>query len=87
MGLGFLNEVVAEGELVAKAETYAARVARQPPVPVTVTKASINAYSKMTDRAIHHLDHLAVGFMGKSENSRIARSTYFSNEPPSYVEE
>ena len=87
LALGFLNEVVPEGELVAKAEEYASRVARQPPVPVMVTKASINAYSKLADRAIHHMDHLAVGFMSKSENSRIARTTYFSDESPNYIEE
>ena len=87
LAMGFLNEVTAESELVATAESYAARVVRQPPVPVTVTKASINAYSKLADRAIQHMDHIAAGFMRRSENSRIAQRTYFSDEPRTYIEE
>lgn len=85
--IGFLNEVVEEDDLIPAAERYAARIVRQPPVPVTVTKASINANAKALDRSIQHMDHLAVGFMGRSQNSRIARETYFSGEEPHYVDE
>jgi enoyl-CoA hydratase/carnithine racemase len=84
---GYLNEVVEEDSLVAAAERYADRIARQPPVPVTVTKASINAYTKALDRSVHHMDHLAVGYMNRSANSRIAGETYFTGEPPEYVDE
>jgi hypothetical protein len=33
------------------------------------------------------MDHLAVGYMNRSTNTRIARETYFTGEPPEYVDE
>jgi enoyl-CoA hydratase/carnithine racemase len=86
--MGFFTEIVTdEAELVPAAERLAAEVVRQPPVPVTVSKASINAQTLPLARAVQHMDHLAVGFMGRSENSRIARQTYFSGEGRDWVEE
>ena len=84
---GYLHQVAAEGELVEAAETLAAEVVNQPPVPVTVTKASINAWSKVFDRSVQHMDHLASGFMRGSENSRKASSTYFSGEERTWAVE
>ncbi len=86
--MGFFTETVADDAgLVPAAERLAAEVLRQPPVPVTVSKASINAQAMPLGRAIQHMDHLAVGFMGKSENSRTARVTYFSGEGRDWVNE
>jgi enoyl-CoA hydratase len=80
--MGFFTETVGdEAELVPAAERLAAEVVRQPPVPVTVSKASINAQAMPLGRAIQHLDHVAAGYMGKSQSSRTARTTYFSDEP------
>ncbi|MDH4146684.1 MAG: enoyl-CoA hydratase/isomerase family protein [Acidimicrobiia bacterium] len=84
---GYLNEVVGEDELVEAAERYAAGIVAQPPVPVTVTKASINAYSKALDRSVQHMDAIASAFMSHSPNSRIAQQTYFSGEGRDWVEE
>lgn len=80
---GFFTEVVADDdELVPAAERLAAEVVAQPPVPVTASKASINAQAMPLGRAIQHLDHVAVGYMGKSESSRTARETYFEQGAP-----
>ncbi len=84
---GFVNEVVAEDALLARATELAEEIARQPAWPTFSTKASINAYAKALDRSIHHLDHLSAALMGHSENSRIARETYFSKAPRHFVEE
>ena len=54
----------------------------QPPVPVTSSKASINAQAMPLGRAINHLDHVAVGYMGKSESSRAAVRSYFDRDGP-----
>jgi hypothetical protein len=62
-------------------------VIRQPPVPTTVTKASINAQAMPMGRAIQHLDHVAVGYMGKSDSSRTARRSYFSGEPRTWSDD
>jgi enoyl-CoA hydratase/carnithine racemase len=80
--MGFFTETVDdEAELVPACLRLAAEVVRQPPVPVTVSKASINAQAMPLGRAIQHLDHVAAGYMGKSDSSRTARRTYFSDEP------
>ncbi len=78
---GFFTEVVdSDDELVPAAERLAAEVTNQPPVPVAASKASINAQAMPVGRSVAHLDHVAVGYMGMSENSRLARQTYFSGE-------
>ena len=87
LAYGFVNEVVPADALIVRAEALAAEVCHQPPLPAFATKASINAYSKALDRSVQHMDHLAVALMSKSENSRIAQSTYFSKGPRIYVEE
>jgi enoyl-CoA hydratase len=77
----FTAAVTSEAELLPAAEQLAAEVVRQPPVPTTASKASINAQAMPLGRAIQHLDHVAAGYMGKSDSSRTARRTYFSDEP------
>ncbi len=84
---GFLNKVVPDAQLIATAEALAAEIVNQPPVPTTLTKASINAYSKALDRSVQHMDHLAVAFVGQSGNSKLARETYFAKQPRNYVDE
>jgi len=86
--MGFFTEIVeSEGDLVPACERLAAEVVRQPPVPTTVSKSSINAQSLAHARAIQHMDHVAVGFMNFSQNSRTARETYFNGEGRDWVEE
>lgn len=76
--MGFFTEVVDDdAQLIPTAERLAAAVVNQPPVPVTVSKASINAQAMPLGKAIQHMDHVAVGYMGKSDSSRTARETYF----------
>ena len=78
---GYFTATVNDDDgLMPAAEELAAEVVKQPRVPVTVTKASINAQAMPMGRAIQHMDHVAVGYMGKSDNSRVARTTYFGDE-------
>lgn len=80
---GFFTETVDDDtDLVPAAERLAEAVVAQPPVPVTASKASINAQAMPLGRAIQHLDHVAVGYMGKSVSSRTARETYFEEDAP-----
>lgn len=86
--MGFFTETVADdADLVSAAERLAAEVVRQPPVPTTVTKASINAQAMPLGKAIQHLDHVTAGYMGKSDSSRTARLTYFSDDPRVWSED
>lgn len=86
---GYLDEVVdGDDGLVPAAEAMAAEIVAQPPVPVTLTKASVNAWTKAMDRAVQHMDHVAVGYTSMSENSKIAMSTYFGDrDQRNYVDE
>lgn len=79
---GYFTETVDDdAALVPAGETLAAEIVNQPPVPTAASKASINAQAMPVARAIQHLDHVAVGYMNKSDNSRLARESYFSDEP------
>lgn len=84
---GYVNEVLDDERLLDRAEELAAEICRQPPWPTFSTKASINAYSKALDRSVHHLDHISTALMSRSENSRVARETYFGKGPRSFVVE
>ena len=83
----FTDTVDGDDDLIPAAEKLALEILKQPPVPVTVTKASINAQAMPVGRAIQHMDHLAVGYMGKSDNSRVARTTYFGDEPRDWTDD
>jgi len=87
LACGYVNEVVAEDQLLERAQTLAAEICNQPPWPAFSTKASINAYAKALDRSVHHLDHISTALMSRSENSRIARETYFSKGERRYIDE
>jgi enoyl-CoA hydratase/carnithine racemase len=79
---GYFTDVVEDdAALLPAGLALAAEVVNQPPVPTTVSKASINAQAMPLGRAIAHLDHVASGYMGKSDNSRLARETYFDTAP------
>lgn len=86
---GYLDQVVgSDEELVPAAEAMAAEIVAQPPVPVALTKASVNAYTKANDRSVQHMDHVAGGYVHLSENSRIAMRTYFGDrDQRHYIEE
>ena len=83
----FTSKVDNDEDLVESGLSLANEVIKQPPVPVAVSKASINAQSMPLGRAVQHMDHVAVGYMGKSESSRTARNTYFSDEPRVWSED
>lgn len=81
-GFGFFTDIVdGDDDLIEAGERLAAEIVNQPPVPTTVSKASINAQAMPVARAVQHLDHVAVGYMAKSDNSQLARTSYFSDEP------
>jgi len=84
---GYVNEVTDDDALLPRALELAAEICNQPPWPTYSTKASINAYAKALDRSVHHLDHLSTALMGRSENSRIARTSYFDGSERKFIDE
>jgi len=78
---GFFNQVVPEAELAAAAQALADKVVRQPPIPVQLTKQSINALVKALDGAVFHADPAAYALSRRSEDARIAREAFFDDGP------
>lgn len=84
---GYVNEILDDAGLMPRALALAEEICKQPPWPTFSTKASINACAKALDRSVHHLDCLAVALMSRSENSAIARETYFKRGDRKWVDE
>ena len=57
---------------------------RQPPIPVQMTKASINAYVKMFNRSVFHMDDLGVTYSSRTEDAHKAVKAFFSGEHPEW---
>jgi enoyl-CoA hydratase/carnithine racemase len=53
---GFLDEVVPEDQLLARARQMAEAYAAQPPIAAQMVKRSVNAISSALDQAIMHMD-------------------------------
>jgi len=87
LGYGYFNEVVPEAELLPAAQRLAAKVLRQPPLPVEMTKASINALVRALDRSVFHLDEYGLGLSGRSQDAETAVRAFFEGSPPEWRHE
>lgn len=81
---GFFQQVAADTELLAAAQALAARVVRQPPLPVAFAKASVNALVKALDRSVGHLDAAGVALTGASRDAARAKEAFFKGETPEW---
>ncbi len=84
LAYGYFGEVVPDDQLLAAAENLAERVAAQPPLPVRMTKASINALTKALDRSVFHMDPYGLALTASSQDSRKARDAFFKGEHPQW---
>jgi enoyl-CoA hydratase len=78
---GVYNEVVDGEHLVKAAEAWAQRVVAQPPLPVNMTKASINSYVRALDKAVFHADATGLAFTGRTDDAVKARDAFFGKGP------
>ncbi len=53
---GFAQRLCPDGEAINEAKKIAEKVAKMPPIPVMMTKQSINALTTALDRAVSHMD-------------------------------
>jgi enoyl-CoA hydratase len=81
---GYFNQVVADEELLPAARRLAEKVLRQPPLPVEMTKASINALVQALDRSVFHLDEFGIGLSGRSADAARAVRAFFEGDPPDW---
>jgi len=69
---------------MAAARRWADRVCRQPPLPVEMGKASINAMVRALDRAVYHLDDYALALTADSTDSARAKEAFFRGGQPEW---
>jgi enoyl-CoA hydratase/carnithine racemase len=81
---GFFNQVVPDDELEKASLALAEKVVRQPPLPVQMSKATVNAVAKALDRAVCHLDEPGVAFTAGTRDAREAARTFFTDETPAW---
>jgi len=74
---GFLDEVVPEKQLLAKAMEMAAAYAAQPPIAAQMVKRSVNAISSALDQAIMHMDSDQYLYATSGEDFQEAIQAFF----------
>jgi enoyl-CoA hydratase/carnithine racemase len=84
---GFFDRVVPDAELLAAAQAMAERVVAVPPIPVQLTKASINALVRALDPAVFHGDPAAYALSRRTEDARTAREAFFAGTTPEWKNE
>jgi enoyl-CoA hydratase len=87
LAYGYFNDVVPEQDLLPAAHRLAEKVLRQPPLPVEMTKASINAIVHALDRAVFHLDEYGIGLSGRTQDAAQAAHAFFGGEPSEWQHE
>jgi enoyl-CoA hydratase/carnithine racemase len=87
LSYGFFNQVVPGGRLMEMAAELARKVLAQAPIPVAMTKLSINAYTRALDRAVFHLDAPGVALTQRTRDSAKARKAYFAGEAAEWENE
>jgi enoyl-CoA hydratase len=78
---GVYGEVVEPERLAAAADALAQRVVQQPPLPVGMAKASINAYVRALDRAVFHADAVGLALTGRTQDAAQASDAFFGRAP------
>ncbi len=82
---GLYDQVVPAGELLAAAQAFAERVVRQPPIPVQLTKQSINAVTRALDGAVFHADPAGFALSARSRDGQLARAARSTGAPPAWT--
>ncbi len=83
-GYGYFNEVVPDDDLLPAARRLADKVLAQPPLPVEMTKASINALVRALDRSVFHLDEYGLGLAARTGDAGRAVQAFFERTQPEW---
>ncbi len=81
---GFAQEIVPDGAALARSIELAGKIAAQPPLPVKMTKRTVNAVANAMDDAISHMDADQFVLSRFSEDFTEAISAFFDKRKPNF---
>jgi enoyl-CoA hydratase len=81
---GLVENVVPDGTVFAEAMAFAERIAVLPPLPVTMTKASVNRLAGALDDLAAHMDLDQFALTNLTEDSREGFSAFLERRPPRF---
>lgn len=81
---GLVEKVVADGQAFAEAMAFAERIAALPPLPVTMTKTSINRLAGALDDLAAHMDTDQFALAGTSEDHAEGVAAFLQKRKPRF---
>ena len=81
---GLVEKVVADGQAFAEAMAFAERIAALPPLPVTMTKTSINKLSGALDDLAAHMDTDQFALASSSEDHAEGVAAFMQRRKPRF---
>jgi enoyl-CoA hydratase len=84
MQWGLVEEVAAPGEAFAAAMRMAEKVARQPPIPVAMTKLTVNRLAHALDDLASHMDLDQFALAGLTEDHKEGVAAFLGRSKPRF---
>ncbi len=81
---GLVETVVEDGQALAASMAFAERIARQPPIPVRMTKTTVNRLAHALDDLGSHMDADQNVLTGLTEDYREGTSAFREKRKPSF---
>jgi enoyl-CoA hydratase len=81
---GLVEEVVPDGQAFAQAYAFAERIAAQPPIPVMMTKTTVNRLSGALDDVAGHMDRDQFALTNLTEDHAEGVAAFLGKRPPRF---
>ena len=81
---GLVERVVADGQVLSEAMTFAERIAALPPLPVTMTKTSINRLAGALDDLAAHMDTDQFALASLTEDHKEGVTAFLGRRKPRF---
>jgi enoyl-CoA hydratase len=81
---GLVEKVVADGQALSEAMAFAERIAALPPLPVTMTKTSINRLAGALDELAAHMDTDQFALASQTEDHKEGVTAFLERRKPRF---
>jgi len=81
---GLVENVVEDGQALAAAQAFAEKIARQPPIPVRMTKSSVNRLAHGLDDLAAHMDADQNVLTGLTDDYKEGTSAFREKRKPTF---